>query len=159
MSIPGIPEISYPSDMKAMVERLRQDTLAMDAAIQACGAVDMNTRAQWGDFYVSVMDFTAANADPGILDMTSSLTGRIVGYAEQLKGWRKNLGAACNLPPIGEQTSLLATVQPALDTVKQIVQYAAIGAAVLGGAYAVGKVVELLPHPLFPGVSSKRLPR
>lgn len=149
MSIPGIPEISYPSDMKAAVERLRQDTLAMDTAVQACGAVDATTRAQWGDFYVSVMDLTAANANPSVLDMTGSLMGRVVSMAQQLQSWQTKLPTTCSLPPVGNPNSTLAALQPTLDTVKQVAQYAAIGAVALSLAWGVSKVVEVLPHPLF----------
>ena len=148
MSILGLPVIEFPADMKSAIERLRQTAQGTDEGVRACGALDLPTRAAWGDFYIGLLDFTQANANPGLLDMTSSLTGRLQSYGSQLFDWQQKIGGTCKLaaPAFNPKPPSASPAQNMLDSVAAIAKWGAIGAIVLGSAFAIGKVVELVPH-------------
>lgn len=146
----GLPVINFPSDMKAAVDRLAQTARGTDEGVRACGALDLATRAAWGDFYIGLTDFTNANANPGLLDLTSTLMGRLQSYGTQLFDWQQKLGGTCKLgaPPFNPNppAGAASAAQNALDTVASIAKWGAIAAIVVGSAVVVGKAIELVPH-------------
>jgi hypothetical protein len=80
--------------------------------------------------------FLTAGAD---MDQTQSMRAELVK-------WQQKIGAVCALSlPIYDVQALT----PAESAWMQLARYATVGAVVVGGAYAIGKVVEVLPHPLF----------
>jgi hypothetical protein len=126
-------------DVRLAQARLLANAQGTDASVQQCGALDATTRAAWGLFYVSVVDtvtkgpgFWTAGAD---MDATQAL-------AVSLYAWQQKIGATCQLalPAVDPNAP-----SPETNAFMQLARYGMIVVTVVGGAYVVGKVVEVLP--------------
>lgn len=138
---PGIPSIDFPSDIKDAIHRLEQTARSTDEGVRACGQLDTATRAAWGDFLIGLLDFTKANANPGILDMTGSLMDRLQGYGRQLFEWQQKIHNTCPNTIVFNPGG--GAPGQTLSTLATIAQWGAVAALAIGGAYAVGKLVEV----------------
>jgi hypothetical protein len=150
MSIPGFPEIQFPSDMKLAVQQLQESARGTDDSVRQCAAIDMGTRASWGDFYIGLLDFTKAHADPTALDMVGDLVQRANSYQLQLFAWQKKIGASCalTLPPLPPAPPKQQSPgSAAADAIVSVFKWATIAGATIGGAYVVGKAISLIPPP------------
>jgi hypothetical protein len=166
MSIPGFPQIQFPSDFKAAVEQLQESAVGTDNSVRQCAAIDQGTRASWGDFYIGLLDFTKANANPGVLDMVGSLLQRLNSYQLQLYAWQTKLCGApakpatdstpatpavlglcqCTLPPLPPAPPRQPSPgSQAVDGIVSVLKWATIAGATIGGIYVVGKAIALIP--------------
>lgn len=138
-----LPDIYLPSDMRALQARLLAAAQGTDESVRTCGAIDMPTRAAWGLFYIQLSDF--AVEDPGTI-FFGSRVDRAKELETELFAWQQKIAKSCALavPKIDPSQDPNA---PKTDAVVKAIQYASVAAIVVGGAYVVGKVVGLLPHP------------
>ena len=130
MSIFG-PLVVTGDDVRTAQARLLATAQGVDNDVQNCGSLDAVTRADWGLFYITVVD--AVKQGPGWwadMDQTSALQAT-------LYGWQQKLGKVCALSiPVVDPNAPSAET----STVMQLARYATIAAVVVGGAYVVGQV-------------------
>lgn len=149
-AIPGLPSIEFPSDMKAGIAQLQQSAKATDDSARACAALDQPTRASWGVFYIGLIDFTTANANPGVLDMTGGLVQRANSYQQQLYAWQQKIAKVCplTLPPLPPKPKAEPTPgEKAADAVIGVLKWGSIFAGVVAGGYVISKGIALIPAP------------
>jgi hypothetical protein len=125
--------------VKLQRAKLLADAQGIDAAVQRCGALDEATRANWGLFYAGVVNVARAEIPFFGVDDAADSTATVQG---QLFEWGKRLGPVCplNMPLFDPSTPDTETA-PTL----QLARYATVAIVAIGGAYTIGKLVELLP--------------
>jgi hypothetical protein len=137
------PIIRSTEGVKAAKDRLLAEAMGLDKDVQNCGALDATTRASWGLWYASLVDF--ARQDVPFIG-TDQFSTQVDTFVTALDQWKKQLGGTCAL-----SSPIFTRTQPnqELSAIVQVAQYATIAAGVIGGAYAIGKLVELaeiIPH-------------
>jgi hypothetical protein len=135
MSLFG-PLIVTDSDVRLSQAQLLDAAKTLDSAVQTCGGLDATTRANWGLFYISVNDAVAKG--PGWwADMTQTQA-----LWTQLYTYQQTICAVCQCPILTADPN---KPDPATATVLQLARYVMIATVAVGGAYAVGKIAEVLP--------------
>jgi hypothetical protein len=119
---------------------LASSAFGVDQAVQACSSLDDATRAGWGVFYVTVIDFT--KEEPSFFNL-GKMMDRVLAYNDQLSKWQDLLESkGCKTTP------RLVIERPGTPLGEEIVaglKYVAVAIAFAGSAYVVGKVVALIP--------------
>ncbi len=139
-----LPDIYLPSDMRALQARLLAAAQGTDESVRTCSAIDTPTRASWGIFYIQLSDF--ASEDPGTI-FFGSRVDRAKELETELFAWQQKIATTCKLTVPKVDPNTLNPTGPSTDALVKAIQYASVAAVVVGGAYVVGKVVGLLPHP------------
>lgn len=132
-------------DVKRVQSQLLAAANATDLSLQTCQNLDVGSRAAWGAYLISVRDF--AGQDVGFFN-SGQMAVSAEKLADQFCTWQTQLAKSCTVPP--ENTTLCGA--PGANTTSSVLtlaKYGMIVAVAIGGAYALGKVVEVLPHPLF----------
>jgi hypothetical protein len=138
-----LPSIIFPGDIKALQSRLKAATIGTDQSVQGCTTLDDATRSSWGAFYISVMEYVAQ--EPVYLfptgenetGTTGTLYDRGQSLEKELFAWQGQIKSAnCAL------TVPMYNPTPPKGALTDLVEYTAIGAAAVAGAYVVGKLVD-----------------
>lgn len=112
-----------------------------DQSVQACSALDSNTRASWGLWYAQAMTF--AQSDSSVWTAASD-TNTAQAYATQLYAWQQKLSATCPLTvPMPNPNA----PDPTQQAIVQMLYYGAWIAGSVSVAYAIGKVISVIPAP------------
>jgi hypothetical protein len=140
-----LPSIVYGDTIRDMQARLMAAAKGTDDSVRVCSGIDTGTRAAWGLFYIQVTDFVARG--PNFLLGWGGQADRAQELERELYTWQTKLSSSCHL-----DVPLFNPAPPGpADAWVSIVQYAAVAAMVVGGAYAVGRIVEVLPKPIVRG--------
>jgi hypothetical protein len=141
------PIIRSTEGVKAAKDRLLATAQSVDKSVQQCGALDSTTRASWGLFYASIIDF--AREDVPFFG-TGQFSDQLSVNEQELYTWQQKLGVMCTLNlPLFNPT----VTDPESATLLQFARYGLLAAGIIGGAYTVGKIVEFAK--LVPGTKGK----
>jgi hypothetical protein len=126
-------------------KQLQSAGKATDDSVRQCANIDQATRAAWGLFYVSLQDFVSQ--DPSFWG-AGAQTDKAQALQKTLFDWQTRLSKTCALATPIEDPG--PKPNPAVDQLVLVLKWTAVIVGVAGGAYAIGKLVELAPHPLLP---------
>lgn len=141
----NLPVFVTLSDVADLKKRLGAAVRGTDKSVVVCAAVPDAMRASWGLFYASALSYTSEPAHFFQAISAATLMNRGEAYEDELVQWQDKLeaaGCALLVPKYnpGEQQ------KNQLDTAVQLVRWGAIGAIAIGGAYAVSKIIEIIPR-------------
>jgi len=144
-----LPSIIFPGDVKALQLRLQAATLATDAGVQQCAALDDSTRQGWGSFYVAAMSYVALVPVYALpigkneTATTGTLYDRGLSLEQELFAWQKKLqGIKCALNvPLYDPT-------PPKSVLPNIIEWASVAVGAVAIAYVVDKGVGLVERVL-----------
>lgn len=131
-----LPQVWFASDIDALKARLRAALKGTDASVQACGVSD-DLRASWGFFYTSVMNYVSV---PTGFFTTGAEANRGLAYEDELLLWQNRIeqgGCALLVPKYDPNVDVTR------DATLSVFKYVAIAAVAVGGAFVVGKVLEV----------------
>lgn len=127
------------ADVEAHQKRLAAAAKGTDLSVQRCTGIDDATRAAWGAFYGAVIQFTQ---EPASTWHAGAQDNRACDYDSELAAWQEKLSSSCQLDvPVFDPNK-----GTAMDAVVSVVKWVSIGLVAVGGAVAVAKVAEVLPH-------------
>ena len=144
--LPEFWTVGKVDDLKA---KLRTSLQSTDIGVQACASLDDTTRAEWGLFYATSMQWAQTSTSVWLL---GSQADQGQNYQDELYCRQQTLFAGgCVVPVDNPATpSALGANSPLTTTLKTVT----VLAGVVAGAYLVGKVTEvaveamrLAPHP------------
>ena len=147
-----LPDFWTVGKVDALKDRLREALLSTDIGVQACPNLPDASRAEWGIFYATAMEWSQTDTSVWLL---GSQADRGQGYEDELYCRQNTLNlAGCSVPTFDPANqSPLDPASPFGSTLRVLT----IGAAVIAGAYVVGRVTEvaveamkLAPHPRRP---------
>jgi len=152
MSTGILPSLWTPTELKSAQQQLLAQATSVNAGVTACTSLDAPTKAAWTTFFTQLTAF--CNTSFGWLTTTNPdgswswgggtgvTADAIEQYGRTLYAWQLKLSKTCSLgSPIVNPDA-----NPGAAATTDIVKYAALGAAFLATAWAVSRVVSVLPR-------------
>lgn len=152
MSSGILPSFWTPEELTAAQQKLASDASQVNASVTSCTALDATSKSGWMAFYTQLTAFclirfgwTTTVYPDGTWDWgggTGVTADIIEQYGRTLYAWEQKLAKVCTLSvPVVDPDS-----NPGAQTVNTLVKYAVVGAAFIASAYAIGKVVSVIPR-------------
>lgn len=152
MSTGILPSFWTPADLTAAQQRLASEASQVHASVTVCTALDATSKAGWTAFYTQLTNFCAIqfgwltttypDGSWNIGGGTGVTADLIEQYGRTLFAWEQKLQKVCSLG--------VAVVDPDQNpgalAVQNVVKYAVVGAAFIASAYAIGKIVSVVPR-------------
>ena len=144
--LPEFWTVGKIDDLKA---KLRESLLSTDIGVQACVSLDDTSRAEWGLFYATAMQWAQSSTSIWLL---GSQADQGQNFQDELYCRQKTFSSTGCTVPVDNPASPGAG--PSTSDLSGILKTVTVLAGVVAGAYVVGKVTEvaveamrLAPHP------------
>ena len=121
---------------KELKQRLKSALYGTDLSVQSCSSLDDGTRASWGAFYISAMDYV--NEDSSFW-LAASDMNRGEAYEQELYDWQKKIeGKGCELkvPKTDPSASRSST--------DNLIKWAGVAVVAVSSAYVIGKIATVV---------------
>jgi hypothetical protein len=144
-----LPEFWTVGKIDKLKDVLRESLLSTDIGVQACPSLPDAQRAEWGIFYATAMQWAQSDTSVWLL---GSQADQGQTFQDQLFCQQQTLNSySCAVPMFNPVSPSALDPQGAVGSTLRVLT---VAAAVLAGAYVVGKVTDvtleamrLAPHP------------